>query len=312
MTKCAFPGCEAPVTKPGHKLCYEHWKQGRDQPAPSGVPASGPVPAKPAAAPTPPSSATAPPSGPNTRAPQSNPKPSPPTASHEDKQLLSATAIGEKLGLASQRTNQIFAELGWISREKKGWVATAQGIAVGAVQKEAYQTGIPYVIWPESVTANKAFAATIKSLKGETEPPTVAPVAVSALPAPGSSASSPPEVGFREKFAATHRATDGHWVRSRAEMLIDNWLYMSGHVHAYERQLPIEEELYCDFYIPTGKVYIEYWGMESDPKYAARKKVKLDLYKKYNFNLIQLTDEHIRNLDDHLPKMLLKFDVISP
>ncbi|MBK8822152.1 MAG: hypothetical protein IPN58_05960 [Anaerolineales bacterium] len=63
---------------------------------------------------------------------------------------------------------------------------------------------------------------------------------------------------FREKFTPTHRATDGHWVRSKAEMLIDNWLYMSGVVHGYERQLPVEEELYCDFYIPEGKVYIEY------------------------------------------------------
>ena len=168
---------------------------------------------------------------------------------------------------------------------------------MGAVQKEAYQTGIPYVAWPESVIANKALTATIKSVKGEDVP--VEPTAPTA------------EVGFREKFPAKDRTTDGHLVRSRAEMLIDNWLYMSRIVHAYERRLPIEEELYCDFYIPTGNVYIEYWGLENDPKYTARKKVKMELYKKYNFNLIQLTDDHIRNLDDHLPKMLLKFDVIS-
>ena len=48
---------------------------------------------------------------------------------------------------------------------------------------------------------------------------------------------------------------------SKAEMLIDNWLYMAEIVHAYERKLPIEEDVYCDFYIPKGKVYIEYWGM---------------------------------------------------
>lgn len=62
-------------------------------------------------------------------------------------------------------------------------------------------------------------------------------------------------------------------------MLIDNWLYMAGIVHAYERKLPIEEDLYCDFYLPTGKVYIEFWGLEDDPKYAHRKKIKQDLYK---------------------------------
>ena len=36
-------------------------------------------------------------------------------------------------------------------------------------------------------------------------------------------------------------------VRSKAEQIIDNWLYHKGIVHAYERRVPIEEEVYCDF-----------------------------------------------------------------
>jgi len=98
-------------------------------------------------------------------------------------------------------------------------------------------------------------------------------------------------------------------VRSKAEMLIDNWLYMAEIVHAYERKLPIEEEVYCDFYIPKGKIYIEFWGLENDPKYAKRKETKRNIYKKYNFKLIELTDEEVFNLDDILPRMLLKFGV---
>lgn len=108
----------------------------------------------------------------------------------------------------------------------------------------------------------------------------------------------------------TYRATDGHWVRSKAEMLIDNWLYMSGIVHAYERQLPIEEDAYCDFYIPDGKVYIEFWGLENHSQYESRKKAKLDIYHQYGFNLIELTENEVRNLGDCLPKMLLKYNVI--
>jgi hypothetical protein len=49
--------------------------------------------------------------------------------------------------------------------------------------------------------------------------------------------------------------------------------------------------------------------MENDPKYLERKKVKLEIYKKYDFKLIELTDEDILNLDDHLPKKLLKFGI---
>jgi len=58
--------------------------------------------------------------------------------------------------------------------------------------------------------------------------------------------------GFREKFEAKHRTQDGHYVRSKAEMIIDNLLYQYGIVHAYERKLPIEEDVYSDFYIPPG------------------------------------------------------------
>jgi len=56
-------------------------------------------------------------------------------------------------------------------------------------------------------------------------------------------------------------------------------------------------------------VYIEFWGMESDPKYAERKKVKVDLYRKNEFPLIELGDADINNLDDVLTKKLLQFKI---
>ena len=84
---------------------------------------------------------------------------------------------------------------------------------------------------------------------------------------------------------------------------------MSEIVHAYERKLPVEEDVYCDFYLPVGKVYIEYWGLENDPKYQDRKKEKLKVYEKYGFNLIEIIDSDIQNLDDILPKKLLKFGI---
>jgi hypothetical protein len=55
---------------------------------------------------------------------------------------------------------------------------------------------------------------------------------------------------------------------------------------------------------------IEYWDLDKDPRYAARKKAKQALYRKYGLNLIEISDEHIKNLDDFLPKMLLKYDII--
>ncbi|WP_422442156.1 MULTISPECIES: hypothetical protein [unclassified Endozoicomonas] len=210
--------------------------------------------------------------------------------------LLTASVVAKQVELSAQRVNALFSELGWIKKALKGWELTPQGKAINGVQKEDYRSGVPYVSWPESILENKAFTLSLKEVKGENDD--TAEVATTSE-----------QTSFREKFPATLRTADGHMVRSKAEMLIDNWLYMAEIVHAYERKLPIEEDMYCDFYIPTGKVYIEYWGYENDDKYIARKKQKIDLYNKYGFHLIQLNDDDVKNLDDVLPRMLLKYGV---
>ena len=222
--------------------------------------------------------------------------------------LLTSTALGEKLGIESRKLNQVLSELGWIERSKKGWIPTSQGKKLHAESRESRQSGIPFVLWPEAIVTSKILSNTVHELLGSKN----AELKIKPEDVPAEVVGEK-QAGFRDKldkFKALHRATDGHQVRSRAEMLIDNWLYFSGIVHAYERLLPVEEELYCDFYIPAGKVYIEFWGLENDPKYKERKEKKKEIYKKYGFNLIELNDEHIQNLDDFLPKMLLKFNVI--
>jgi hypothetical protein len=277
---CSATGCVSPVSKAGYSLCYAHWaaqknnratKSETENSAASGV---GNI---------------------ESIAPKTN-------------GFLTSTQLGERLNLNVRKLNQVLSELGWIERAKKGWVPTEQGLKLHAEAREHHQTGIPFVLWSESILASRILTNTVNELLGTKAAETIPsplPVVVALK------IESEKGVGFREKFKPTHRAMDGHWVRSRAEALIDNWLYMSGIVHAYERLLPVEEELYCDFYIPSGKVYIEYWGLENDPKYKARKDTKKSIYSKYGFNLIELADEHIQNLDDYLPKMLLKFNVIS-
>jgi hypothetical protein len=122
------------------------------------------------------------------------------------------------------------------------------------------------------------------------------------------------DLQFRQKFPAQHRATDGHHVRSKSELVIDNWLYTYRNriSHVYESKLPIPEALYCDFCIEQGdkkKVYIEYWGYESDPRYLARKRNKVEIYEKYGFQLIQLNNKEISTLDDVLPRKLREYGI---
>lgn len=220
---------------------------------------------------------------------------------HKEKaKFINATAISKHFEISPQRLNLILSELGWIEKDIAGWQITKLGKNLGGRQFEHETSGVTYVHWPENILTNKNLSSVFKdtSTKPELQRQLTDKEPVKAT-----------TENFREKFPATFRTKDGHMVRSRAEVIIDNALYDYKLAHAYERKLPIEEDLYSDFFIPSENVYIEFWGMEDDPKYAERKKVKIEIYKKYDFKLIELNDSDISYLDDHLPKKLLKFNI---
>jgi energy-converting hydrogenase A subunit M len=216
--------------------------------------------------------------------------------------LLTATAIGKEFGIPSTRINLILSELGWISKYIKGWLVTDQGKRLGGMQSKDKVSGSPYVRWPDNIMKNKILIGSIQESRGETPSNIIEK----------SENVAQEDIQFREKFPAKERAKDGHLVRSRSEIIIDNWLYDSKITHAYERRLPIEEEQYCDFFINHGDkkgVYIEYWGFEFDEKYQIRKKKKIELYNKYGFQLIEISDKDISSLDGVLPRKLLEFGI---
>lgn len=220
----------------------------------------------------------------------------------ESTKLINSTAIGSHFSVSNQRMNLIFSELGWIEKTISGWTVTKLGKTVGGKQFEDETKGNTYVKWVDSILQNKS----LKEVFMDTPSEKVAPILTVTLQ---QQTTVQITENFRDRYPANFRTQDGHRVRSKAEMIIDNTLYQYGLVHAYERKLPIDENVLSDFYIPAGKVYIEYWGMENDPKYAERKKTKIEIYKKHDIPLIELTDDDIQNLDDHLPKKLLKYGI---
>lgn len=229
---------------------------------------------------------------------------------YEKVKLLNATAIGKHFEVSSQRLNLILSELGLIEKDLDGgWVITKMGKQVGGKQFEHETSGANYVLWPESILEYHRLLEIFGYIDFDQDQ-----LNSDYLKKIESTDLIENKHSFREKFEAKHRTFDGHFVRSKAEMLIDNWLYHNGIVHAYERKLPVEEEAYCDFYIPSGNgrpqaVYIEYWGLENDPKYAERKKAKIEIYKNNDLSLIEISDSEILNLDDVLAKKLLQFKI---
>lgn len=273
-TTCQVRGCDRPVSREGFELCYTCWKD-RDRLRKV--------------------------NGTWVRITEDDDaNDDEPEHSGPSGEALSSTKIGKAIGLPNQRVNLVLAELGWIEKFIKGWKVTPQGERIGGATRTS-QKGIPYVVWPAAILKNRVFRESATDVAGE--PPEEAPTA------PAEPTGTPAVEDGRLRFPAKYRAADGHYVRSRAELSIDNWLYMQGIVHAYERKLPIEEDAYCDFYLPDKKVFIEYWGMEKDPRYAARKEEKRALYTRYALNLVELADVELENLDDNLARLLIRFGV---
>ena len=205
--------------------------------------------------------------------------------------LLTATTMGERFTLSAAKVNQILNELGWIDRAEQGWTITDAGRRAGGVQKENLKSASSFVLWQEEVMVNQSLKSSVRALLGKDADNHSTDNSLSS---------------FRQKFEAKHRTTDGHYVRSKSEMLIDNWLYLAGLVHAYERKLPIEEDVECDFYLPAGKIYIEFLADDADQE---KQQYKQGIYQKYQFNLIELSESEVQNLDYHLRTKLHAFGI---
>lgn len=206
----------------------------------------------------------------------------------------SATQLGEKLKLNAKRMNQLLSELGWISKSDEGWSLTEAGIRAGGhlrVDKESNHT---FVVWHDIVLRNKRLKQSVIEFLGQDAESHSTDKSLS---------------NFRQKFEAKHRTLDGHYVRSKGELLIDNWLYLAGVVHAYERQLPIAQDVTSDFYLPSGKVYLQFWGSDTGEMSESEQEKIRAVYKQHNFNLIEVEASEVDRLDEVLPKRLRQFGI---
>lgn len=211
---------------------------------------------------------------------------------------LTATGVAERAGVSARQINLMFAELGWMKHDESGWKVTPAGIRSGGEQRESQGNRRCWVCWPETVLDQPIVRSSIKEVKADLSHAIGLDLQV-----------DDPINHYRADFPARLRCADGHQVRSKIELLIDNWLYLAGISHAYERRLPIEENIYGEFYLPAGNVYLEYLGHSSDTRYHQSKLKKLDLYRKYELAVITLEDEQVKQLDVYLPRQLLTYGI---
>ena len=117
-----------------------------------------------------------------------------------------------------------------------------------------------------------------------------------------------------DSYEGKFTCTDGHIVKSKSEMIIDNWLFDHGIPHAYEKKLPIDSDerhdLHPDFCLPgygddTDDIYIEYWGYnEKNIEYTKSKNYKMKIYKDLKVTVICLEEKDIMDINASLSRKL--------
>lgn len=113
----------------------------------------------------------------------------------------------------------------------------------------------------------------------------------------------------KNKFKqTTYKSDSGDRVKSRAELIIANWLFYRGIEFIYEKRTPTKERVVSDFYLTQSGIYIEFWGLETS-QYLKRKKEKVKIYKKNRLKLIEMNEDSLRDLNTFFAKEFAKFYV---
>lgn len=95
------------------------------------------------------------------------------------------------------------------------------------------------------------------------------------------------EIPLRDNntYGQCHTTKDGHSVRSRLELLVDDWLYSHSIKHEYEPYIH-NGRFWADFLV--NGTYIEVWGMMDKPSYRQRQAHKVSVYKSLGLNLLSV------------------------
>jgi len=81
-------------------------------------------------------------------------------------------------------------------------------------------------------------------------------------------------------------------------------LYLTQLAHAHARRLPVEEELYADFYLPGAGVYIECWEEQEEHDVLSLKLARQAVYREQSLEYIDVHARDVQRLDDVLGRKL--------
>ncbi|MBT8149061.1 MAG: hypothetical protein KJO24_03975 [Gammaproteobacteria bacterium] len=218
---------------------------------------------------------------------------------------LRTRIIAQELGISAHRFNALLAELGWQQRFHRGWILTPLGRQLGGKEREDDESGVPFTLWPRTVLEQERLAVSLAALR-----PANALAGEGAPHAANDAAQDQQALDFDSSDMPSNlRGMDGHQLEHIEDLLLDNWFYLMGVTHAYQRSLPDAELGDCDFYLPAAHLYIECWHAKDTGSLLSAKLARIDYYKDNKLEFYEVSTNDLQNLDTVLPKLLLKHGI---
>ncbi len=222
--------------------------------------------------------------------------------------LLSAIESNQRITASNMRRyyprlhprqiNRALAELGLQRHSILGWELTAFGRSLGGQQEESENSGAFYVTWPHEIIDHPVVHRELSRQSDQLQPA-----------APPGRDFDPDLFAPAPQEGGPLRGVDGHLVDNTLELLVCNWLYLAQLVHAYQRPLPVEEEVIADFYLPEGNVYIDCWEADVPASELKGKLHKRELYRELDLRNIEINFSDVDRLDEVLGRGLLAYGI---
>lgn len=214
----------------------------------------------------------------------------------ESNRLLNSAQLARKFQISAREVRRLLGDIGLLRRTFNGWELTREGERLGGVSIDSDNGDIT---WPESLLENDLVVAQFEYLQR-------------AYQAGESPEAESPEADLFSGISE-FEARDGHRFHSRNAMLVCDWLYFAGVAHACHHKLPLAQisfqEQRADFWLPATQVYVEVGGDEKAAADISAAMQRIELYRRHQWQFVEVRTEHFEHLDDYLTRALREFGV---
>ncbi|MEO0437366.1 MAG: hypothetical protein AAF098_10695 [Pseudomonadota bacterium] len=244
-------------------------------------------------------------------------------AAIESDQRLSSRSLSQHFNyLSAAQINRHFAEMGLLRRSSIGLELTALGEHFGGRQEQDAESALLTVSWPQAVIDDPVVRRELTRLGADGLMDLADKSSLDAEETPVDDASSDAATGgvadlFDERTGSPQapqradssklirrQSIDGRFVESILQLRVADWLYGAQLACAHRRQLPCEEPLHADFYVPAVGLYVECWERDVPTDTLSRRLRVREVCRELGLPYLEIPASDIDRVDEILTNRL--------